>query len=639
MSGKGRGRPKKASLPPTNHGKTSSPAEPGTRSNNSGTKAQSDTEKKVTQASSSQIQNNTPTAAEAKGSGEPLSPKKLWVDVISGNRNPTNGLQMEFVAPKVVNGEIEVEIEEDDIASEIRYWDTALIMYVLGGDLSMNTVKQFMIRNWNFAKLPDMFFNDEGYFILRFPSMDDKDLVLTKGPYTIHNMPMLLTDWKPNFDLKKDMLRTIPIWVTLPHLPLHLWGQRSLSKIGSALGTPLVTDECTANKLRVSYARILVEMDITKPPITEISIRDAEGNKRKQIVEYDWRPNYCDKCQRIGHNCLDPIVKKPVKQWKAKPIQAAVVEGKITEVTPPVVLQSTDNVEEAWTTIERQRKGKAILSEEVVQIRQDNSFDPLTLVTEGPDILVLVETRVKRNNACGIRNKLRVHDSYVDNYDNHYNGRIWLSWDSRKYDIKKVRTTDQLLHCGVYDSSGVFVYWLTAIYALNHLDKRKLLWCDIAGIHVNQTGPWCLIGDFNNVIKAQDRVGGRLVSVAEIRDLKEMMDNTGLAKLDSVGEYYTWSNKHVDGIIYSRIDHLLGNIDWLTAYQDWILAVHEPQVSDHGLLCLSRQDHVRRKNLQFKFRNNVIHLKGFHQIVLQSWQQQSSGNPMYILWYKLLGVN
>src|SRR4051812_28092191 len=157
-----------------------------------------------------------------------------------------------------------------------------------------------MIRNWNFAKLPDMYFNDEGYFILRFHSLDDKDLVLTKGPYTIHNMPMLLTDWKPNFDLKKDMLRTIPIWVTLPHLPIHLWGQKSLSKIGSALGTPVVTDECTANKLRVSYARILVEMDITKALVSEINIRDAEGNLRKQVVEYDWRPKFCERCQRVG---------------------------------------------------------------------------------------------------------------------------------------------------------------------------------------------------------------------------------------------------------------------------------------------------------------------------------------------------
>lgn len=57
------------------------------------------------------------------------------------------------------------------------------------------------------------------------------------------------------------MLGTLPMWI---RLPLYLWGAKSLSNIGSVLGNPLVTDECTANKLRVSYVRMLVEVDITQ---------------------------------------------------------------------------------------------------------------------------------------------------------------------------------------------------------------------------------------------------------------------------------------------------------------------------------------------------------------------------------------
>lgn len=49
------------------------------------------------------------------------TPKKLWVDVISGNRNPSNRMQMDFVSPKVVNGVIEIEIEEEDIIFELKY--------------------------------------------------------------------------------------------------------------------------------------------------------------------------------------------------------------------------------------------------------------------------------------------------------------------------------------------------------------------------------------------------------------------------------------------------------------------------------------------------------------------------------------
>lgn len=41
-------------------------------------------------------------------------------------------------------------------------------------------------------------------------------------PYTIHNMSMFLTDWRPNFFMERDVMRNVPIWVKLPQLPLHL---------------------------------------------------------------------------------------------------------------------------------------------------------------------------------------------------------------------------------------------------------------------------------------------------------------------------------------------------------------------------------------------------------------------------------
>ncbi|CAK8541602.1 unnamed protein product [Lathyrus sativus] len=169
---------------------------------------------------------------------------------------------MKFVALGVVDGEVEIEIEAVDVESKVKFWESVLIMHVLGEELSVNVVKLFM-KNWNFVKLPNMFYNDEGFFILQFHSFHDKDSVLTKGPYTIHNRPMLLREWKSNFNMKKDMLKTMPLWVKLFQLPLHLWGARSLSKIGSAIDAPVVTDEFTTNKLRVSYARILVEVGIT----------------------------------------------------------------------------------------------------------------------------------------------------------------------------------------------------------------------------------------------------------------------------------------------------------------------------------------------------------------------------------------
>jgi hypothetical protein len=281
---------------------------------------------------------------------------------------------MEYVAPKRVNGEIEVEIEASDVDSEIQYWASSLIMYVLGGDLSMSAVKQFMTRHWSFVKLPDMFYNEEGYFILRFHSLADKDAVMMQGPYTIRNMPMLLRDWKPDFSLKKDLLRTLPIWVKLPQLPLHLWGVKSLSKIGSAIGNPLVTDECTAHKLRVSYARLLIEMDVTQALPQDITIRDSKVNKLKQLIEYEWKPLFCEKAPP----------KKAQPLWRPKsPTPKETTLGKA-----PV----HDGEGSNWTIVQGngKLKGKGVQkSITIINFSCNNGFEPLGTLN-GP--LVIPDT-------------------------------------------------------------------------------------------------------------------------------------------------------------------------------------------------------------------------------------------------------
>lgn len=298
-------------------------------------------------------------------------PKKLWVDVISGNRIPSNGAAIEYFAPKVVEGEIEVEIEEEGILSELKYWETTLIMYVLGRELSMNAVKQYMMKFWSFVQLPEMYYHEDGYFMLKFQTHKDKDMVLMKGPYTIQNMPMVLKDWNPEFDFKRDMLCTLPVWVKLPNLPLYLWGTKSLGKIGSALGNPLFTDECTANKLRVSYARILVEIDVTQKQKENITIRDKEGNKITQPVEFKWKPKFCELCQKAGHQCKE----KPNKQWREKPKSEVIVKNAKQKTVERARNNPGEPESSSWTNVKSSSRNKGKMEETIHEVRCQNGFD------------------------------------------------------------------------------------------------------------------------------------------------------------------------------------------------------------------------------------------------------------------------
>lgn len=50
-----------------------------------------------------------------------VEPKNLWVEVISGNRLLVNRLTIEYSEPKLKKQEIEVEIKDDYVESEVQF--------------------------------------------------------------------------------------------------------------------------------------------------------------------------------------------------------------------------------------------------------------------------------------------------------------------------------------------------------------------------------------------------------------------------------------------------------------------------------------------------------------------------------------
>ncbi|KAK2357148.1 hypothetical protein QL285_094448 [Trifolium repens] len=117
-----------------------------------------------------------------------------------------------------------------------------------------------------------------------------------------------------------------------------------------------------------------------------------------------------------------------------------------------------------------------------------------------------------------------------------------------------------------------------------------------------------------------------------------MMNTAGLSEMDSIGAYYTWSNKHTDGTIYSKIDRVIGNVDWFQMNLDSTLTIMDPGVSDHNLLCLRGHTlaHSTLPKSHFKFLNCVTSMPGFSDCVTASWSVPLAGSPMYILWRKLI---
>ena len=106
---------------------------------------------------------------------------------------------------------------------------------------------------------------------------------------------------------QKECVSKVPVWVQFHGIPLEFWTLEGLSYIASAIGVPLYADAVKESCSRLSFARICVELDASKPLIHEFLLHTNSGDtvvspKYTTIkVVYQWKPKLCSSCKVFGH--------------------------------------------------------------------------------------------------------------------------------------------------------------------------------------------------------------------------------------------------------------------------------------------------------------------------------------------------
>jgi hypothetical protein len=103
------------------------------------------------------------------------------------------------------------------------------------------------------------------------------------------------------FDFSSSNMHTVPVWVKFPNLPLECWSLKCLSKISSVLGKPVQSDMLTSTLSRLSYARVLVEVNLLSDLPYSIEVTLPNGHLLQQQVVYETLPRFCKHCKILGH--------------------------------------------------------------------------------------------------------------------------------------------------------------------------------------------------------------------------------------------------------------------------------------------------------------------------------------------------
>ncbi|CAI0421306.1 unnamed protein product [Linum tenue] len=86
------------------------------------------------------------------------------------------------------------------------------------------------------------------------------------------------------------------VWVQLPAFPVHFYHREVLFSVGNMIGRAIKLDYHTLHQQRAQFARIAVEVDLSKPLVIRIRLDGAW-----QYLEYENLPVLCFKCGKIGH--------------------------------------------------------------------------------------------------------------------------------------------------------------------------------------------------------------------------------------------------------------------------------------------------------------------------------------------------
>lgn len=115
----------------------------------------------------------------------------------------------------------------------------------------------------------------------------------------IDRHPMRVFKWTPDFDPFFES-PIAALWCNLVGLLIHLFEKSALFAIGSLLGVPIQVDHDIISQSRLSFARICIEIDISKAPREEV-ILVFQGKEVRQPVKWDQIPLHCHECKHVGH--------------------------------------------------------------------------------------------------------------------------------------------------------------------------------------------------------------------------------------------------------------------------------------------------------------------------------------------------
>ncbi|GJV37901.1 RNA-directed DNA polymerase, eukaryota, reverse transcriptase zinc-binding domain protein [Tanacetum coccineum] len=139
--------------------------------------------------------------------------------------------------------------------------------------------------------------------------------------------------------------------------------------------------------------------------------------------------------------------------------------------------------------------------------------------------------------------------------------RIILGQNSDIVNVVVISFNAQVMHACVYFKADKNELFCSFVYAHNRYIQRRDLWTNLV-THKNyiQNRPWCILGDFNVSLNADENSTGLSYIDTGMRDFQECVEAIEVSDVNSTGLRFTWNQKTKgnNGIL-KKIDRIMAN--------------------------------------------------------------------------------
>ncbi|CAL1359605.1 unnamed protein product [Linum trigynum] len=202
-----------------------------------------------------------------------------------------------------------------------RNFRSALVVKALGRTVSYTAVSLRLNTIWAKAGGIQVTSMKNNYFLVHFTSGLDYDRAVTNGPWMIGQNYLSVHMWDSDFDPYNHEVSSTLIWARLLEIPIQYFHEDVVMRIGRRIGRPIRIDEATRTAARSDYARVCVQVDLTKPLLSKFSIKG-----KRYFIQYEGLEKICLNCGTYAERgaCYCSRTQAPME-----------AEDVETETTPP----------------------------------------------------------------------------------------------------------------------------------------------------------------------------------------------------------------------------------------------------------------------------------------------------------------